>query len=287
MDVTEQADTSGDDEASRTVGTDPSRSTGYRDLPPTRRSMAVERGTAMLECFSQASDLGIRDMSRMMGASSATTQRYARTLVALGMLEQDKNQRYRIASGAADVSLVLLSMIATHLDSQSDLEELRDQTGHTASLAVMDGPRAIYVQRVHGHGRGQYDADLDLRTGAHLPLHSTAVGKAMLASQSGPQQCALIDDIQLTRTAPNTITTEFALLEQLAQIGSKGLAISDEEQAAGVRSIAQAISDPIEGHTFAVEVTVPATDYTPMQLERQIGPKVRTAARFIAGQLRR
>ncbi|MGH2912113.1 MAG: IclR family transcriptional regulator [Solirubrobacteraceae bacterium] len=269
----------------RTAATDPSRST--RDLPATRRSLALERGMAMLECFSQAPNLGVRDMSQMMSTSSATAQRYARTLVALGFLEQNKDQRYRLAPGAADVSLVMLSMIATHLDSQPDLEELRDQTGHTASLAVMDGPRAIYVQRVYGHGRGQYEADLDLRTGAHLPLHSTAVGKAMLASQTAPQQSALIDDMQLTRMAPNTITSEFALIEQLAQIGTKGLAISDEEQAPGVRSIAQAVYDPIGGHTFAVEVTAPAADYTPKQLERHIGPKVRTAARFIAGQLRR
>jgi IclR family pca regulon transcriptional regulator len=108
----------------------------------------------------------------------------------------------------------------------------------------------------------------------------------MLAGQSTALQRALIEEMQPTRMGPNTITSEDALLEQLAQIGTDGLAMSDEEHAAGVRSIAQAIHDPTEGHTFAVEVTVPATDHTPTQLERRIGPKVRTAARFIARQLR-
>lgn len=272
----------------RETDADPIYRPNVLDTPDSRRSRSMEYGLAMLECFSGGTPhLRVSELADMIGISGSTTHRYASTLVSLGFLEQDQSRRYRLAPHAADVSLGLLAMISTHTDSLPVLEELRDQTDHTASLAVMDGPRAIYVQRVHGHGRDQYRADLDLRTGAHLPLHCTAVGKAMLASQSTALRHALIEDMQLTRTGPSTITSEDTLLEELAKIGTEGLAVSDEEQAVGVRSIAQAIHDPTEGHTLAVEVTAPAADHTPKQLERLVGPKLRTAAQFISGQLRR
>jgi IclR family transcriptional regulator, pca regulon regulatory protein len=258
-----------------------------RPLPDPRLSRSMEYGIAILECFSaERPTLGITDMADMVGLTRSTAHRYALTFVVKGSLEQDSSRKYRLAAGAADVGLSVLALIAARAGSRPVLDELRDQTGHTASFGVLDGVRATYVQRAHSHGRGQYEADGDLRAGAHVPLHCTALGKAMLASQPEKRQRELIAEMTLTREGPNTIITKHALLQQLARIKAARFAVSDEEHATGVRSIAVPIKDPTTQQTLAIEVTVPAARYEPGELARRIGPNVRAAARGISAHLR-
>jgi IclR family pca regulon transcriptional regulator len=264
---------------SRRAAVDPNYSPNIREAPEARLSRSLEYGLAMLECFSvESPTLGIADMADMLSLTRSTTHRYALTLMVKGLLEQDSSRKYRLAAGVADVGLSMLTTIAVRAGAHPALEELREQTAHTASLGVLDGARAMYVQRAHSHGPGQYQADMDLGAGVHVPLHCTALGKALLASQPTELQEELMADIQLTQKGPNTITVKSTLLEQLARIGSKGFAVSDEEHAAGVRSLALAVPDPTERHVLAVELTVPAADCSQGQLTRRFGPALRAAA---------
>jgi DNA-binding IclR family transcriptional regulator len=254
------------------------------DVPDPHRSRSLEYSLAMVQCFSgEWATLGIADLADMLGLSRSTTHRYALTLVGEGWLEQDSRRKYRLAGGAADVGMSIIKLIGGRTGSWPVLEELREQTGHTASFGVLDGAQATYLQHAHSHGRGQYEADGSGGPGAHVPLHCTALGKAMLACQDEQRQRELVAEMKLTRHGPNTIRTKRALLEALAQCKTASIAISDEEHAAGVRSIAVAINGSKQ--TFAVEVTVPAGLYTPTGLRRNIGPRVREAARTISTHL--
>lgn len=256
-------------------------------VPQPGRSRSLEYGLAILACFTgEWHTLGIAEIADLLGVSRSTTHRYALTLVAVGWLEQDNHRKYRLASGAGDVGRSILSLIAARAGSWAVLQELRAQTGHTASFGVLDGARATYVQRAYSHGRDQCQADGDLGPGSHVPLHCTALGKAMLASQSEQRQRDLILEMTLTREGPNTITTKHALLRELARCKAAGIAISDEEHAAGVRSIAVAVNRRSPKQTFAIEVTVPSTRYTVTKLTRDIGPALRAAGQGISTHLR-
>jgi DNA-binding IclR family transcriptional regulator len=256
-------------------------------VPNPRHSRSMEYGLALLECYTgEWHTLGIADMAQLVGLNRSTTHRYALTLVAEGWLEQDSHRKYRLANRAVDVGQSILALIAVQAGSWPVLQELRDQTGHTASFGVLDGARSIYVQRAHSHGCGQYLADGDLGPGAHVPLHCTALGKAMLASQPEKRQRELIAEMKLTREGPNTITAKHAFLQMLARSKAAGIAISDEEHAAGARSIAVAITHRARKQTFGIEVTVPAVQYTLAELTRDIDPKVRAAAQSISTHLK-
>ena len=256
------------------------------DFPDPRHSRSLEYSLAMVQCFSgEWATLGIADLADMLGLSRSTTHRYALTLVAEGWLEQDSRRKYRLAGGATDVGMSIIKLTAGRAGSWPVLQELREQTGHTASVGILDGVQATYLQRAHSHGHGQHEADGDLGPGAHVPLHCTALGKAMLARQDEQRQRELIAKMKLTRHGPNTIKTKRALLEALMQCKKAGIAASDEEHAAGVRSIAVAINCHRPQQTFAVEVTVPAELYSPTQLRRNIGPRGREAARAISTHL--
>ena len=104
----------------------------------------------------------------------------------------------------------------------------------------------------------------------------------MLASLPEEHLHELLGQMTLTPMGPSTITTKHDLLGALAAIKTGGLAVSDEEHAGGVRSIAVALSDPVHRQTLAVEVTAPAAAYTLEQLTAHVGPLLQIAARAIS-----
>lgn len=244
-----------------------------------RYSSSVQSGLAIVQCFnSETQTLGIADLADMLGLSRATTHRYAVTLVALGILDQTRTRKYLLAPKAAAPGMAVLGEIALRSDCEPVLRKLRKQTGHTVSLAVLDGTRVTYVRRLVAHLKGQYEADLGLRAGAHLPLHCSALGKALLVSLPDEERRQLLTEIELPRHGPNTIVTKKALREEIERVQADGVAISDEELAPGVRSVAAAVSDRNGGRQLAVDVNVPAGAYSAQQLRERMAPMVSSAA---------
>ncbi len=122
-----------------------------------RLSRSLEYGMAILESFSGGRQaLGIADIADIVGVSRSTTHRYAMTLVALGYLEQNSKRKYRLARHAADPGGAAIGAIRREVAARAVLEELREQTGHTVSMGVLNGARVIYIYRLLAHGAGQY-----------------------------------------------------------------------------------------------------------------------------------
>jgi IclR family transcriptional regulator, pca regulon regulatory protein len=258
-----------------------------RPLPDPRFSRSLECGLAMLGCFTaDRSVLRISELADMLDRSRATTHRYAVTLLELGYLEQDDKRRYRLTHHAARPGMAFIDTIRLETPAAATiLEDLRDQTGHTVSMGVLDGTRVLYIHRLFAHGAGQYEADLELGVGAHVPAHCTAIGKALLASLGEPEQFDVLALLTLNREGPNTIMGKGALANELERVRVTGLAVCDEEQAPGVRSIAAAIPNLGRSRPMAVSVTVPANMYTIESLTSVFGSQVKAAAKRISANL--
>jgi IclR family transcriptional regulator, pca regulon regulatory protein len=250
-----------------------------------RLSRSLEYGVAILESFhGERQTLGIADIAEIVGVSRSTTHRYAMTLVALGYLEQDSKRKYRLARHAADPGGAAIGAIRRELSARAVLEELREQTGHTVSMGVLNGARVIYVHRLLAHGVGQYGADRDLGVGAGIPAYCSALGKVLLASISDAERRELLAHIKLEPHGPNTIEERDELAAELDRISTRGVVVSDEELFAGARSIAVLVPRPRSEHPAAIDVTVPSEAYTVEQLRRQVGPRLKRAAKLISGE---
>jgi DNA-binding IclR family transcriptional regulator len=246
-------------------------------------SRSLEYGVQLLACFSAAQPAWqVSELADEVGLGRSTTHRYAKTLVALGYLEQDLQRRYRLARLAGGPGVAVIGTLRLESPAaRAILEDLREQTGHTVSMGALDGTHAIYLERLYAHGPSQFEADLQLGVGAHVPIHCTAIGKALLASLGEPEQRAVIASLTLEREGPNTITTKRALVEELTHFQVEGIAVCDEEQALGVRSIAAAVPHPGRSRPLAVSVTVPARFYTVEAMVAALGTHVMAAAERI------
>src|ERR1700677_1631534 len=143
------------------------------DLREPRYSQSLERGLAILGCFSSTRPvLGIADIADNLGMSRSTTHRYMITLVALGYLEQGSSRKYRLGLRVTDLGMSALDSTRLREHSHPELEELRQLTSYSTSLGVLDGVEVLYVDRVRSFRRGQANIDLNLHTGSRLPAYA-------------------------------------------------------------------------------------------------------------------
>ena len=256
------------------------------DLRPSAEPMysrSLEFGLAIIGCFTvEVPVLGIAELAERIKVSRSTTHRYAMTLVELGCLEQDRKRRYRLARGIARAGAVFIDTLRLETSAaRRVLEDLREETGHTVSMGVLDGTRVLYVHRLFAHGSGQFETDLGLDAGAFVPAYCTAIGKTLLAGLSAPDRREAIAGLKLKPRGPNTIVKKRVLTEELLAIHAAGIAVCDEEQARGVRSIAATITQPGRSRLMAVSVTVPAKRMSVARMTAKLGPHVLAAAERI------
>src|ERR1700691_340651 len=228
--------------------------------PEPQYSRSLEFGLAIIRCFTvERRVLRISELADMIKVSRSTTHRYAATLVELGYLEQDGGRRYRLTRRAGDPGIAFIDTLRLETPTaRTILEDLRETTGYTASVGLLDGTRVLYTYRLFAHGPGQYEADLGLDVGASVPTYCTAIGKALLASLSDTDRREAIAGLKLNAHGPKTIIRKGVLVGELLAIRATGVSVCDEEQARGVRSIAATISQQARSRPMAVSVTVPA-----------------------------
>lgn len=231
---------------------------------------------------SERQELGIAEIADLIGISRATTHRYATTFVQLGVLEQRGSRKYQLAPRAADPGLNLIGAMRRAVPALTVLEELRDATGYTVSLGVLDRTHVTYIHRVYTHGLGRYHIDQDMRAGTHIPIHCTALGKALLASLADMARRRILADLAFVPYGPNSIMEPIDLITELETLDCRKPVVSDEEFLPGARSIAMYVPRPKGEPPIAIDVTVPSVAFTANQLLKYIGPKVKAAVKLIS-----
>ena len=250
-------------------------------------SQSLARGLAVLDAFTGVRDtLGIAEISREVGLTKSTTHRYVNTLTVLGYLHQDRETRkYRLGSRAVEIGFAALNSIELTRVAAGPLQRLADETGFTVSMAVLDGPDVVYVERRRS-GRDR-QLDLDLQVGSRLPAYCTALGKVLLAAEEPGRLRALLDRVDLARRAPNTITVREHLLAALDRIRRGAVAVNDEELTPGLRAIAVPVRDRSRRVVAAVNIAVHTSGWNASTdaLLRRLEPALRHAAADISAQL--
>lgn len=252
----------------------------------TRYSSSLVAGLAILDLFSaERTELGIAMLAEKLNMSRSTTHRYASTLVALGYLEQDYSRRYRLAARVGDLGMAVLDSMPLRRVAREPLRDLREQTGRTVSLAILDGTDLRYVERLRGWRRGQHAADLDRGVAARMPAHCTAMGKVLLAGLPDAEREKLIGELTLERFGPKSIKTKKELRAELERVREAGLAVGDEELAEGIRAIAVPVLDKHDATVAAIGVPVPSEAYTREQLIESLGPILQSTAERVSAAL--
>jgi IclR family pca regulon transcriptional regulator len=256
------------------------------DFSGPRYSQSLARGLAIMECFKPGrSVLGIADIAQELGMSRSTTHRYLTTLVALGYMEQDKHRKYRLSLRVTDLGMSALNAIGLREHSHSVLEELRQGSSFTASLAVLDGPEIVYVDRVVSFQRVKDEVNVGMGIGSRFPASCTAMGKILLAHLPHDEPKELLSHASPERRGPNAITGKGALLAELQGVLVDGFATEDEELARDRIAIAAPVRNETGAVIAAVDLSAHTSTITVEQLADGLRPHLIAAADRISARL--
>lgn len=245
-------------------------------------STAVERALAILEAVGQRSaGMTNSEISRKLAIPKSSASYILRTLEKRGYLARERG------TGKYKLGLKALSL-GRGVDVGADLKQaalpvlrrLVERYKLTVHLAVLDHGEAVYIEKVEAPGF----IKMDTWIGKRMEVHSTAVGKSLLAHLPGAEAEAIIKERGLKRFTPKTLTTRAGLLADLEKVRRKGYAIDDEENNLGARCVAAPVFDGFGRAVAAVGVSATIT-----QIDRgsiaKIAEAVKQAAREISRQL--
>lgn len=216
-----------------------------RVAPGKSRLSSVANSLRLLKEFSdEDSELGISALAQRLGLAKSTVHRLASTLIGADMLEQNpETGRYRLGLALLELGALVRRNMDVSNEAKPYLRMLRETTGETVHLAILDHASVFYVTKLESKQAIRMSSEV----GARAPVHCTGDGKALLAFQ--PQE--FVDEVigyGLPEHTPNTITDPKALRRNLAAIRTRGYAIDNEESELGLRSVAA----PIQSESGAV-----------------------------------
>ena len=199
----------------------------------------LTRAARILRSFSADDfELSLAQLVERSGLPRSTAHRLAAELASLGLLERTASGRYAVGTGLweigelAPVSLRLREIALPHLLT------LYGATGENVHLAMLDGMEALYVARVTGPS----SVPTLSRMGGRLPLHTTGVGKALLANRDEEWLREFFRS-PLLRETTYSITDEKRLRDDIESARRLGYAMTRQEMTLGNVSIAAVIPD--------------------------------------------
>ncbi|WP_435828957.1 IclR family transcriptional regulator [Nocardia beijingensis] len=204
----------------------------------------IERMTLILEAFDGATPtLTLVELSERTGLPRSTVHRILDQLVRLRWLAHAPGG-YRLGLR----TLELGGLAADHNEIRDAvsplLHDVCQQTGMVGHLGVLDGREVLYLDKIGG----RIAASVPTRLGGRMPAHSTALGKALLATLDPSIVEASFRD-RLPQLTARTLTDRAELHRELGRIRNRqGVAVDNEESVSGITCVAV----PIRGRGAAV-----------------------------------
>jgi DNA-binding IclR family transcriptional regulator len=197
---------------------------------------SLARGLKIMELMAASADgAGVTELADQLGIDKSSASRLVQTLANYGYAEQDPvSRRYRLGPQVVRLSRSLLTRMPLRDEAKPFLRQLVERTGECAHVAILAQDQALYIDQVES------PASLRVTTGVGTlaPLHSTALGKCLLAFGNNVEIPAMLPTF-----TPRTITNPDTLHAHLEQTRQQGYAVDDEEYDYGVRCVAAPVYD--------------------------------------------
>jgi len=217
-------------------------------------NQSVARALTILSLLAEKSEpLGVREIARQLRLPPSIAQRLLKTLAKAGFLEQTGTTlRYAIGYKAFQVGNTFIAQSNLHSAVAPELYALADH--HVSSfLGVMRDRKIVYLAAVQSNG----PIAINHRPGAQTHIHSTAMGKALLAELPDQDIRALLTERPLPRLTTHTKTNVTQLMTELQTVRRQGYSTSDEENREGFYSVGSVIRDATGAAIAVISGAIP------------------------------
>ncbi|MEJ6389480.1 HTH-type transcriptional regulator BhcR [Gymnodinialimonas sp. 2307UL20-7] len=235
---------------------------------------SLDRAMEVFEHLSTLPGATLSALAEDLGQSPATVYRILVTLEGRGLVEFDQGaQVWHVGARAFVIGARYLRRTSLVDRARPVLRQLMEATGETANLGVARDMNVLFVGQVETHATIR----AFFPPGTLSPMHSSGIGKALLAQMSDDRLSRLFATAPLDQFTPKTLTEPTALRADLEATRERGYAIDDEEKNEGMRCIAAPIFDLSGGAIAGLSVSGPVSRVSTTETERLAASVVRAA----------
>ncbi|GAE36356.1 IclR family transcriptional regulator [Halalkalibacter akibai] len=211
---------------------------------------AVERALRIVDLFNEyETELKITDISERMQLHKSTVHSLLKTLQKHHYIEQNpENGKYRLGLKLFERGNFVIQSLDLRTLAKEHLVALSKQTGKTVHLCILDGKEGVYIDKVESAS----SMILYSKIGRRVPVHSSGVGKVLVAWKTEEELQAILEAYEYTKQTPYTVEDRESFLKELEKTRERGFAIDNQENEAGVICVAI----PVRNFTGQVEAAI-------------------------------
>lgn len=242
---------------------------------------SIDRAAAILKALAGGPQrLGVSELADRLSLARPTVHGLLQTLLVHGFVQQDADsEKYQLGPGLLQLGYSFLDVNELRRRSIVHAERLTARTGHAVRVGVTHGARIFIVHHVF-----RPDATLQiLEVGAELPLHASALGKAVLAFMPAATSDEVVHG-ELPRLTKHTLSAR-ALGDELTRIRDNGVAGERDEAVLGESSVAAPIFDHARQVVGAIGIVGDTEQVYPRGMARGLASGVTEAARGVSREL--
>lgn len=201
---------------------------------------ALIKANEILELLLQRGEASFTEIHTTLGHPKSSTYKTISTLESLGFIREiGDSSKYTLGLRLIELGSKAAGQIDLTTEARPLVKELSSVTERTVHLGILDGSEVIYLLKENVHG----SISIDTWAGKRVGVHSTAMGKVLLAWRNDRDIDTILKKVDLVKLTPNTRVNPEDVKTSLEEVRKRGWATDDEENWKMVRCVAAPVRD--------------------------------------------
>lgn len=243
----------------------------------------LHRGLRVLEILGAADEpMSLSDIGRAMELSRSSTFRLIYTLKQMGFLKDaEQKNTYTLGARVLNLGFAYLNQQPITSIARPHLADLRDRTGISAHLSVLEGYDVLYL----GSHQARTGFVSNMVTGTRTQAYASAIGWCLLGALSNIELKKLCENIDMAPFTEHTPADFAALHKCVETVRSQGYIFSQGYREPGGSSVAVPVHDNTRQVVACVNISGPDTGFDFDSVDSFYVPKTKEAALKISQEL--
>jgi IclR family pca regulon transcriptional regulator len=239
---------------------------------------ALARGLDVIRVFRAGRPvMSLSEVATAAGLARPTARRILLTLQELGYARGEQGG-FALTPRVLELGLSYVRSMGLWEVARPHLERLGARTRESTSVAQLDGSDIVYVARV----AVPKIVGLSVQIGTRFPALQTSLGKVLLAALPPSEVERVLAEPSRSGIEPRWRPTPEEREAALRVVRAKGWALTDEQLALGIRSVAAPLRDGLGNVIAAVNVNAHAAETSVQKLTDEYLPLLLQAAGAIS-----
>lgn len=240
----------------------------------------TKKSFRLVETLKECDGVGVTELAERLGMSKSVVHNHLSTLREEGYVIK-RDGEYTLSLKFLELGGYTRKQMDLYRAARPEVNQLARESGELVNLLTESQGMGVYLYRA----KGDRAVDLNTHTGFRANLHSTALGKCLLANMGDDRVDEIIDEHGLPPATENTITDREVLYDRLEEVREQGYAVDDAERLEGLRCVAAPVEDT-QTVLGAISVSAPVGRLSREKAESEVKDQIQDAANVVELKVR-